>query len=509
MIGKVWLVGAGPSNYGLLTIKAKEVLECAEVVVYDRLVGEEILMLIPENAVKIDVGKRSGNHPIPQDEINRILLNQAQNGKKVVRLKGGDPFLFGRGGEELELLYKNSIPFEIVPGVTSAISVPAFNGIPVTHRNASSSLHIITGHKKGSEPYDIDFEALVRVKGTLVFLMGVSALGEICKGLLAGGMNQDTEAALLIQGTTSRQKKVVATISTLQEEVQKHTIETPAIIIVGKVCSYSEDFSWYEKLPLSGSRIIVTRPKERISETALKLRQAGAQVLEIPAIRTVKIEQNNCFDEILSTLSDYHYIAFTSPAGVRIFFDSLKEKRMDIRNIGQAKIAAIGEGTKKEIENLGIFVDYIPDVYDGRELGILLGRICKDGERILIPRAKNGNKSLIEEIQKQKSVTITDVAIYETVYETNHTIIDQKKEIDAGRIDMAVFTSASTVKGFCEVTKGADYTTLKAVCIGNQTREAAKALGLQTVTAKTATIDALVEAAIETAQQKKKEGLQN
>lgn len=221
MTGKVYLIGAGPSDVGLLTIKGKEILQEAQVVVYDRLVGAGILTLIPEDAEVIDVGKRAGNHTMPQTEINQLLLEKAQEGKLVVRLKGGDPFLFGRGGEELELLLEHDIPFEIVPGVTSAISVPAYNGIPVTHRDYTSSLHIITGHKKQGDRLELDFEALVRLKGTLVFLMGVSALSDICEGLLDAGMESDMPAAILQQGTTAGQKKIIATVSTLTQEVEK------------------------------------------------------------------------------------------------------------------------------------------------------------------------------------------------------------------------------------------------------------------------------------------------
>ena len=235
--GKVWLVGAGPGDVGLFTLKGMETLQNAEVVVYDSLVGQGILSKIPESARCINVGKRAANHTMPQEQINRVLVEEAKKGYRVVRLKGGDPFLFGRGGEELEELIKEGIPYEVVPGVTSPISVPAYNGIPVTHRDYTSSLHIITGHKKQGEAYDIDFEALVRTKGTLVFLMGVGALKDICTSLLNAGMDKDMPAAILQKGTTARQKRIVATVSTLEDEVKRQGIETPAIIVVGKVCA--------------------------------------------------------------------------------------------------------------------------------------------------------------------------------------------------------------------------------------------------------------------------------
>ena len=227
--GKVWLVGAGPGDIGLFTLKGLKVLEQADVVVYDSLVGQGVLSRIPENARLINVGKRASHHIMRQENINQVLLEEAQRGLRVVRLKGGDPFLFGRGGEELELLRENGIPYEVVPGVTSSIAVPAYNGVPVTHRDFCSSVHIITGHKRAGEEYDIDFRALVDTKGTLVFLMGVSALPDICEGLIGAGMEKDMPAAILQKGTTAGQKRIVATVSTLEEEVKRQGIETPAM----------------------------------------------------------------------------------------------------------------------------------------------------------------------------------------------------------------------------------------------------------------------------------------
>lgn len=489
MIGKVYLVGAGPSDVGLLTIKGKEILEKAQVVVYDRLVGAGILALIPQEAETIDVGKRAGNHTMPQEEINQVLLKKAQEGKQVVRLKGGDPFLFGRGGEELELLVENDIPFEIIPGVTSAISVPAYNGIPVTHRDFTSSLHIITGHKRQGEQLKLDFEALVRLNGTLVFLMGVSALSDICNGLLGAGMESDMPAAILQQGTTAGQKKIIATVSTLAEEVEKQGIQTPAIIVVGKVCALGNSFGWYEKKPLFGKRILVTRPKERSGTLCGKLRENGAEVVEMPTIKTVPISENKSLKNTLERLGEYDYLVFTSPAGVKIFFDELRECRMDIRSLGTARIAAIGKGTQKELEERGLICDLVPEIYDGEHLGILLGETAKDGEKILIPRAAEGNQQLIREIEKRTKAEITDLPIYETVYET--------ARFEPEHVDMAVFTSASTVKGFAQAIQNLDIKEILAVCIGKQTEAAAKALGMRTVTAKEATIDSLVECCIQ------------
>lgn len=520
--GKVWLVGAGPSDAELLTLKAKRVLEQAEVVVYDRLVGESILLMMPEAAEKIDAGKRSGNHTIPQEQMNELLLKKAQEGKCVVRLKGGDPFLFGRGGEELELLAKHNIPFEVVPGVTSAISVPAYNGIPVTHRDYASSVHIITGHKKKDEPLNLDFTTLAKLEGTLVFLMGVSALTDICQGLCNGGKAKETPAALLSRGTTAKQRRIVSTLEKLPEEVKKNPMETPAVIVVGEVCGLSDEFNWYEKLTLFGKKIIVTRPRERSRALAERLRSLGAEVLELPTIEihpndnfsnecdiTEKWIQKNVEDtetqnenqkaemhidmtQKLSDvlLNDYQYVVFTSPSGVNCFFDQLKKEKIDIRRFFRAKIAALGAGTAKELELHGVFADLVPEVYDAAHLGICIGEACADGNHILIPRVRNGSQELIREIQKRKKVTIADLPIYDTI-EKEQKWVNVPKLVEEGC--MVVFTSASTVRGFVKNVPDTDLSHVQGICIGKQTAQEAKKTGISCVTAKSATVENLVQ----------------
>ena len=597
MTGKVWLVGAGPGDRGLFTLKGLEVLQNAEVVVHDALIGDEVLTLIPENAVKINVGKRASHHRMEQDQINRTLLEQAQAGKRVVRLKGGDPFLFGRGGEELELLAENNIPFEVVPGVTSAFAVPAYNGIPVTHRDFTSSVHIITGHRRASKGPDvsadkypaagtgtgtaaeksgsagtatgtaaeksgsagaatgtpeekigstgagpgdadslgIDYEALVRTHGTLIFLMGLSNLPAIMKGLLLAGIDPDLPAAVLERGTTARQKRVLATVSTLEQEAAGAQIQAPAIIVVGEVCRLADSFAWAEKRPLAGKKILLTRPKELISEMAVRLRRAGAEVLEMPAIETVPIEPNPALDRKMAELragdKRPDWIIFTSPSGVRIFMERLLSEQ-DIRVLAGIKIAVIGEGSAKKLRTYGIRADFMPSVYDGETLGRELARkirqesaeaelqkpaeekihsfaeenvhysaeetLQKSAEpdppvRILIPRAAIGNPELTEELQKAGNVEISDIAIYETRY-VSPELIDVRTQIRNGEIDYAVFTSASTVRGFSAVMKDTDLSGVMAVCIGRQTRAAAEARGMETRMAEKATLDALVEA---------------
>ena len=512
MSGKVWLVGAGPGDRGLLTLKGLDVLRGAEVVVYDALVGEEVLTLIPEEAELINVGKRAGNHIMVQEDINRVLLAKAQEGKRVVRLKGGDPFLFGRGGEELELLTENGIPYEVVPGVTSAFAVPAYNGIPVTHRDFTSSVHIITGHKRKGKDYDIDFEALVRTKGTLIFLMGIAALESIMNGLLDAGMDPEKPAAVLEKGTTAGQRRVVATVSTLKKEADAAEIGTPAIIVVGDVCTLSGQFGWYERRPLAGKRILVTRPKDLQSEMSSRLRKMGAEVMELPAIGTVPYENNTALREnIVSSFGENaentcDWLVFTSPTGVKIFMNEFLA-HCDVRALYRTKIAVIGQGSAKALKNYGLKADFLPSVYDGETLGRELAqRITaerKDGAaavRILIPRAAIGNKELTEELEKIGNVQIADIPTYDTVYASSP-VVDEKAYVAAGEVDYAVFTSASTVKGFAAAMDGIDMTGVKAVCIGKQTKAAAEALGMPAKMAVKATLDAVVDAVCEAAAQ--------
>lgn len=499
-IGKVWLVGAGPGEEGLLTIKGREVLEEAETVVYDALVGKAILSMIPEKAEVLYVGKRAGNHAMVQEEINAQLLKMAREGKRVVRLHGGDPFLFGRGAEELELLEENQVPFEVVPGVPSAIAVPSYCGIPVTHRDFCSSLHIITGHQKKGEPLHIDFQALTQMGGTLVFLMGLSSLPVICSGLLAAGMSEQMPAAVLSQGTGAGQHSVVATLSTLVQETQKQQVLTPAIIVVGEVCKLSKQFNWYEKMPLFGTRLILTRPRERSRTLAQKLRRLGAEVWEVPTISTVPRRKETALDEALEKLSGEgrKWLVFTSPAGVRIFWQKLSEKKRDVRSLGRVKIAVLGAGTCRELEEHGIYADLMPEKYDGQALGRLLGEQVMDGDYLAIPRASQGNPELIREIVARKKVQIDDIPLYDTVYEKLPWINPGDILGEDTRASLyAVFTSSSTVKGFAELAGKIDFTRVRAVCIGRQTQEAALALGMEAVMSNEATVDSLVEKIIE------------
>ena len=290
-LGKVYLIGSGPGDAGLFTLRGRELLEQADAVVYDALAGDAVLGWIPEHTRKIDVGKRSGRHSKKQEEILEILLEEAKKGGTIVRLKGGDPFVFGRGGEEAEFLKKHQIPFEVVPGISSSLAVPAYFGIPVTHRGLAGSFHVITGHRMEGMPA-LDFEALARVGGTLIFLMSVANAPRICEGLLNAGMKPETPAAFLMNGTLASQRMIRATLQTLPEEGVRQGVKAPAILVIGEVCALADTCAWREEKPLAGKRIVITRPKERSKKLAEHLRDAGAEVLEFPTIELKPVWKN-------------------------------------------------------------------------------------------------------------------------------------------------------------------------------------------------------------------------
>lgn len=497
MGGKVTLVGAGPGDPGLLTLKGREALAAADVVVYDRLVSPAVLAMIPEGARTIDVGKEAAHHKVPQERINQILLEEAQAGHNVVRLKGGDPFVFGRGGEELELLAENGVAFEEVPGITSAIAATAYAGIPVTHRDYCSSVHIITGHQRAGKSLTIDFEALVRTKGTLVFLMGVSAMPAIVEGLLAAGMDGATPAAMVESGTTPAQRRCDATLATLPERAAEMGIHSPAIIVVGRVCALAESFCWFDKLPLKGVPILVTRPRDRSGTLADKLRALGADVTEYPCIETVPISPCPAMEEALADIGRYEWLVFTSPAGVSAFRAALSRMGKDGRYLAGVKLGAIGSGTARALREMGLAADYVPEVYDAAHLGQGLPAVG----RVLILRAEIGSPALTETLRR-RNISYDDVSVYQTVYRSEHSQ-SLREALEAGALPYATFTSASTVKGFVStVGEGADFSRMVGLCIGEQTAAEARKHGIAVKVAARATIGALVDLAAETAAQR-------
>lgn len=487
--GQVILVGAGPGDPELLTVKGRRAIESAEVVVYDRLVGQAIFDLIPPDAERINVGKESSHHIVPQEEINQILLKKALEGKRVVRLKGGDPFLFGRGGEELELLAQHGVEFQEIPGITSAIAVPAYAGIPVTHRDCCSSLHIITGHQRAGKMLDINFEALVQTKGTLVFLMGVSALEEICRGLLNAGMPQDMPAAVIEKGTTPFQRSIAATLSTLPQTAKAENVKSPAIIIVGKVCSYSQQFDWFDNLPLKGKTVIVTRPKERAGTLSERLRSLGANVVEFPCIETHPFIPCPEMEKAVKNIGDYEWLTFTSPAGVSALAEFLERTGRDVRALGSIKLAAIGPGTDRELRKHGLRADLIPEIYDGAHLGQAICNVEPEG-KVLILRAQWGTKALTDALDSG-NISYDDIRCYETRY-TAPNADEVRNLLNDGTV--VTFTSASTVTGFVSALgENTDFSAITAACIGQQTEAEARKYNLNTVTAEKATMDALIK----------------
>jgi len=453
----IYLIGAGPGDSGLLTLRGYEILKKADVVIYDRLVGDGILAMIPENAEKIDAGKISGSHKISQREIENLIIEKAKIYNNVVRLKGGDPFLFGRGGEEAGAIIKAGLKFEIVPGVSSALAVPAYAGIPVTHRDFSSGLNIFTAHDKNN--LIPDFE-----NSTNIFLMGVCNAPELEKKLLEK-FSPETPCALISHGTTARQKIIKTSLKNLHEAAEK--TNPPAVIVVGKVSELN--LEWRKNLPLNNKKILITRPAGRGEKLASMLRDYGAEVILMPAIKTSVIK-NSLYNK---KISGYEFIAFTSVTGVEAFFELLRNSNRDIREIGQAKIAAIGQATADALRNHGLKVDFVPEIFDLENLTLGLAD-CQG--KILMLRALNGpeikNKEKFNEI---------------CIYKTDFVKLTHVPEF----LDIIIFTSASTVKSFAESVK--NLREVQAVCIGRQTAEEAKRNGFINIKiSKQATIEEIV-----------------
>lgn len=497
-IGKVWLVGAGPSNPGLITVRAMQLLERADVVVYDYLVGMGILGSIPQETELICVGKRAGHHSASQDEINAILVREAKLGKMVVRLKGGDPFLFGRGGEEVKILLENDIPFGIVPGVTSAIAAPAYGGIPVTDRECSSSVHIITGKGKDGRLPNTEYESLVKAGGTLVFLMGLGSMKQICINLIRAGMDESTPAAVVENGTSARQKRVVGTVSDLSDKANIANIQTPAVIIVGEVCKFAKDFDWIKNLPLNGKRILVTRPKPEAENMLKRLSELGAEVAAFPTIEIKEISPNPRLREAIQNLSSSlssGWIAFTSPNGVRIFFEQIALFGYDIRKLARIKIAAIGSATARKLLGRGIIPDYVPETYYAKSLAEGLCKHVGTDEKVIIPRAQEGSQ-LLTQILTQNAISYEDIPIYETrICKSRADIFIPM--IRSGGIDFVTFTSASTVRGFAQCMQDEDLSQIKGIFIGEQTANFAHKYGIDGYTAKECSIESMVNLIVE------------
>ena len=447
MKGKVYLVGAGPGDYKLITLKGLECIRKADVIVYDRLANINYLKEAKKGCEFINVGKASSHHLLPQDQINRLIADKALEGKIVTRLKGGDPYVFGRGGEEGELLQAEGIDFEVVPGVTSAIGGLCYAGIPITHRDHASSFHVITGHlrKDGKENPEINWNALANMKGTLVFLMGVSNLKNISENLIREGMDKDTPVAFISWATRYNQRVVTATLEDAYEVATKEQVKPPTLIVVGTVVNLREKLNFFEKKPLFGKNIMVTRSRSQNSKLVERIIDLGGNPIEIPTIKIEKVENNTELENEIKNLKDYTYLVLTSKNGVDIFFDKLDEMGLDCRALANTKVCAIGSATSKAIAKRGIKADIVPSKAVGESLYDELKGIVTKEDKILIPRAKNARDFLVNKLNEISNVT--EVITYESVMD------DSKKDeaikaLEEGNLDYITFASSSTVKNF-------------------------------------------------------------
>ncbi|HSH39053.1 MAG TPA: uroporphyrinogen-III C-methyltransferase [Chthoniobacterales bacterium] len=475
--GSCSLVGAGPGDLGLVTVRAKERIEQAEVVVYDYLCNPEMLKWTPEGAEKIYAGKKAGEHTLSQEEINALLVERARAGKQVVRLKGGDPFVFGRGGEEAQALAAAGVPFEIVPGVTSATAAPAYAGIPITHRSSNSHVTFFTGHEDPTKTESsIDFAALAKLGGTQVMLMGVERIEAISKQMLAQGMRLDLPVALIRWATTGRQETLVGTLENIAQGVVDSGFQAPAVAVFGDVVSLRNELNWFERRPLAGKRIVVTRTRTQAGALTAQLAALGADVLELPTIRIEPPTDLRAFAELVQDAHAYDWIVFTSPNGVNAFFDLFYKLYDDAREIGGAKIAAIGPATAQRVKEFHVHVDLQPEEFVAeavvREFKTQGG---VENLRILLARAEKARDVLPKELSAMGAIVDEGFA-YRTVPETRDDNGARRRLLDEGA-DLITFTSSSTVENFMAL--GLPWPAgMRVASIGPVTSKTARDLGL-------------------------------
>jgi uroporphyrinogen III methyltransferase / synthase len=476
--GKVYIIGAGPGDPGLLTLRGAECIREAEVIIFDHLVSPEILLHAGEKARRIYAGKQGGDHTLSQEEINRRLVEEAGQGNVVARLKGGDPFIFGRGGEEAEVLREAGIPFEIIPGVTSAVAVPAYAGIPLTHRDHTSTVAFITGHEDPTkEKSDIDWEALAGI-GTLVCLMGVKNLPAIAENLIRCGKPAETPAALIRRGTTPDQETLTGTLGDIAQKAGESRFTPPAILVVGGVVGLRETMNWFETKPLFGRGIVVTRPEAQAEGLAELLQARGARVIPFPVIRIAEPKSWARLDQALDELDTFSWVVFTSANGVSSFFRRLRERGRDIRDLKGIRIATIGPATAAAVGALGIRVDLIPEEFISE--GIVRAFVGEDlrGCRVLLPRAEEARDVIPEGLVKM-GAKVDVVTAYRTV-RSNREASEILPLLDRGKVDVITFTSPSTVTHFLGI-MGPDFrlpSRVRIACIGPVTADAARKAGL-------------------------------
>ncbi|MDF2944291.1 MAG: uroporphyrin-III C-methyltransferase [Herbinix sp.] len=489
-MGTVYLVGAGPGDPGLITIKGMECLKTCDVVIYDRLVSYQLLEYVNEDCIKIFVGKEAGCHSKKQEEINQIIVQNAKQYESVVRLKGGDPFVFGRGGEEIEELLNNNIPFEVVPGVTSAISVPASVGIPVTHRGVSQSFHVITGHTKSKDDNTLtdNYEILAKMGGTLIFLMGLSNLEQIADNLIQNGKDGNTPVAVISNGTRNNEKTVRGTLHDIVSKVKWEGVVSPAIIVVGDTAALQ--LVQTKRKPLSDLKIGIIGTKEMREKLEKGLQPLGAEVYTVCAMHLEETSYVHQLQEEMKNIEKYQWIIFTSQNAIHIFFDKMQTFQIDRRILNKIKFAVIGSGTKQALQKYGYIADFIPDKYTTKELAreFALKVSCED--KILIPRALGGSEELTE-ILKENKFEYKDISVY-----------DIKGKLTENReylpdMDCLIFVSASGVNAFFEEMKALTIElseNIKIACIGEVTVEAVKKFNKKVdIVASVSNIDSLME----------------
>jgi uroporphyrinogen III methyltransferase / synthase len=479
--GKVVLVGAGPGDIGLLTLNGKKWLQKADVVLYDHLVNPEMIRFTQRSAEMIYVGKIEGVASMEQEQINQLLVSKAREEKIVVRLKGGDPFIFGRGGEEIQTVQAAGIPFVIVPGVTSVTGVAAYAGIPLTHRHLSSTLSIITGsNEKNQGDLHIDWEKIAARSGTLVFLMGARKLPLIVEKLIKFGKSPDTPIAVVQWGTTARQKTWIGTLGTIVEISTKDKILPPALTIIGEVVSLKATIEWYEQLPLFGKTIVVTRKGDQAESMIDRLQDLGAEPFFFPVIETIAPDDWSPLDNALNNLSQYDGLIFTSANGVRFFAGRLKTIEQDIRELKGIQVYTIGPKTAEAVRDLGIRVDVVPEKFVAESLIQSIGKESVKGKRFLLPRATVAREILPEQLREMGA--IVDVApAYQTVL-PSQSVDALRKRLKEGNIDVITFSSSSTVTNFLALTGEqllSEIKKVKIACIGPITAKTALDSGLK------------------------------
>lgn len=461
-MSKVYIIGTGPGDEELLTLKAVEALKKCTAVLYDRLVSNNILNYLREDCKIYYCGKEPGCHYKTQEEINEILIKLAREGHTVGRIKGGDPYVFGRGGEEVLSVIEEGIDFEVVPGITSPISVLNYAGIPITQRGMSQSFHIITGMTAGT--LNINWEAIAKEKGTLVFMMGLSNLSIIKENLIMNGKDKNTKVAVIMRGTSSKQKKVIGTLEDIEEKVLKAKLKSPCIIVMGDVVELSDKLNWYEKKPLFGLNICVTRSREQSSNLKKKLRDLGAEVTEINSIKIQQTKENLNF--VKDKLGEYNHIIFTSVNGVNIFFDYIIESKIDIRTI-KAKFSVVGKATKRALEERGIQSFIMGREFVGEGLFKELAPYLVKGERVLMPCSSLSREYLKEEIEKL-GLHVDKVHTYDTVCGE----VKNKKVFE--EVDFILYTSPSTVNNMINIFSIDDIKSKFNIAIGPQTYKVLK-----------------------------------